>query len=73
MSKFTPSAKGAPVDDDNDPDVKMKKVSAGHRYKMGDIPDDKVVGGSSGPGYNFTGITPGSELGCVQLLNCSYC
>ena len=45
---------------DTDPDVRMKKVSSSsNQYKTGG--GEKLVGGSSGPGYNFTGITPGSE------------
>lgn len=61
--KFTPTKKSASdvtATEDNDPDVRMKKVS-GSKYKTGAVPVDKTVGGSSGPGYNFTGITPGSE------------
>ena len=60
--KFVPSKAGASAvaTDDNDPDVKMRKVS-GNKYKSSDIPEDKTVGGSSGPGYNFTGVTPGSK------------
>lgn len=59
--KFTPTKKSASdvtATEDNDPDVRMKKVS-GSKYKTGAVPVDKTVGGSSGPGYNFTGITPG--------------
>lgn len=65
--KFTP-AKAAPstaATEDNDPDVKMRKVS-GNKYKTGEI-EDKTVGGSSGPSYNFTGVIPGSE--CCWLAH----
>lgn len=61
-TKFVPSNKGAPsaVDtSEQESNVRMKKVTPG-KYKTG-VPQDKTVGGSSGPGYNFTGVIPGSE------------
>lgn len=64
MSKkaFSPASKQPDPShvEDNDPSVKVKKVSSGHRF-TGKDGSAKTVGGASGPGYNFTGITPGSK------------
>ena len=58
--KFVPTkaTAGAVATEENYPDVRMRKTSGD---KTSDIPRNKTVGGSSGPGYNFTGVTPGSK------------
>lgn len=39
--------------------IRVKKVSSDALSK--EAQEGKLVGGASGPGYNFTGVAPGSE------------
>lgn len=48
--------------EDGESDVNLKKVYRPlGAEENGSQQQAKVVGGATGPGYNFTGITPGSE------------
>ncbi len=64
MSKKTPkgfspaSKQPSNVPKAADPDIKTKTIKNDALSKEA---QEKVVGGSSGPGYNFTGVAPGSK------------
>lgn len=60
--KFIPVAQpDTKAAEDAIPNVKVRKWSA-HQYQTGPVPGQ---GEASAPGYNFTGVTPGSESICI--------